>query len=283
MKKLREKTAQADVVPLRLDAENEEFWKGEERLRLSRKPFAMLRLLVERRPKWVSKDDFYHAIWKPKEEDVMDWTFTTYVHEIRRALGDEASPHRYVETGVKRGYRFIGSVLESEQVGQTPETKTEGPPTPQLPQFKLAPNPQPPLPYVVGREAELEQLHRWLDRALAGERQLVFVTGEPGIGKTTLVRTFLREIATKGTAVIGRGQCLEHYGQGEAYLPVLEAIGRLCRDPRAQFVVEWMKQHTPAWLVQLPTLLNPTELAEVQRKVQGATQERMSREMSEGL
>src|SRR6185503_19481316 len=173
MKKLRVQAAQADVVPLRLDAENEEFWRGGERLRLSRKPFAMLRLLVERRPKWVSKDDFYHAIWRPKDEDVMDWTFTTYVHEIRKALGDEASPHRYIETGVNRGYRFIGSFLESDQGDQTPETKTEGPPSPQRPQFKIDPNPQPPLPYVVGREAELKQLHKLLDRALAGERQLV--------------------------------------------------------------------------------------------------------------
>ena len=49
------------------------------------------------------------------------------------------------------------------------------------------------------------------------------------------------------------------------------------------FLVEWMKQHTPTWLVQMPTLLNPTELEEVQRKVQGATQERMLREMSEGF
>ena len=123
MTKLREKASQSEVVPLRLDAENEEFWKGEEHLRLSRKPFAMLRLLVERRPKWVSKDDFYHAIWQPKEEEVMDWTFTTYVHEIRKALGDEVSPHRYIETGVNRGYRFIGSFLGSEQFSQTPETR----------------------------------------------------------------------------------------------------------------------------------------------------------------
>ena len=219
MTKLRVQAAQAEVVPLRLDAENEEFWKGEERLRLSRKPFAMLRLLVERRPKWVSKDDFYHAIWQPKDEDVMDWTFTTYVHEIRRALGDKTSPHRYVETGVNRGYRFIGSFLESDRPTESLETKTAEPPAPHLPQFKLAPHPQPPLPYVVGREAELEQLHRWLDQALEGERQLVFITGEPGIGKTTLVRTFLREVATKGIAVIGRGQCIEQYGQGEAYRP----------------------------------------------------------------
>ena len=47
--------------------------------------------------------------------------------------------------------------------------------------------------------------------------------------------------------------------------------------------MEWMKQHTPAWLVQMPTLLTPAELEEVQRKVPGASQERMLREMSEGL
>jgi predicted ATPase len=48
-------------------------------------------------------------------------------------------------------------------------------------------------------------------------------------------------------------------------------------------LVEWMKQHTPAWLVQMPTLLTPAELEEVQRKVSGASQERMLREMSEGV
>ena len=97
------------------------------------------------------------------------------------------------------------------------------------------------------------------------------------------MRTFLREVATRGTAAIGRGQCIEHYGPGEAYLPVLEAVGRLARTPRGNLLVEWMKQYLPTWLVQMPTLLNPTALQEVQRKVQGATQERMLREMSEGL
>src|SRR5215510_1689855 len=128
MKKLRGKATQSEVAPLRVDAENEEFWQGDERLRLSRKPFAMLRLLVERRPKWVSKDDFYNMIWKPKDEDVMDWTFTTYVHKIRKALGDEVSPHHYIETGVNRGYRFIGSFLGSEQFDQNSETDVGYPP-----------------------------------------------------------------------------------------------------------------------------------------------------------
>ena len=86
-----------------------------------------------------------------------------------------------------------------------------------------------------------------MNRALGGERQVVFVTGEPGIGKTTLVDAFLHSLessvqrrASKNQRVsrspfqtldaavwIGRGACIEHYGEGEAYLPVLEALGRL--------------------------------------------------------
>ncbi len=73
----------------------------------------------------------------------------------------------------------------------------------------------------MGRETELAQLHRWLAKALHGERQIVFATGEPGIGKTTLVEAFLQQVATDPQVRIGRGQCIEHYGAGEAYLPVL--------------------------------------------------------------
>lgn len=111
----------------------------------------------------------------------------------------------------------------------------------------------------------------------------MFVSGEAGIGKTTLVRAFLRQVAAASAAAIGQGQCIEHYGPGEAYLPVLEAIGRLCRDPRGAFLVEWMKQHLPTWLVQMPALLSPTEREELQYKVQGATRDHMLLEMSEGV
>ena len=80
----------------------------------------------------------------------------------------------------------------------------------------------------MGRETELAQLHRWLEEALQGKRQVVFVTGEAGIGKTALVDRFVAHVAAAPQIGLGRGQCIEHYGTGEAYLPVLEAFGRLC-------------------------------------------------------
>src|SRR5262249_31186586 len=83
-------------------------------------------------------------------------------------------------------------------------------------------------PHLVGRAAELQQLHQLLDKALRGERQLVFVTGEPGIGKTTLIDAFVSEVLSPRSdthrqeerqkakistfspapVLIGRGQCL---------------------------------------------------------------------------
>ncbi len=136
---------------------------------------------------------------------------------------------------------------------------------------------------MVGRDTELAQLRGWLDKALNGERQTVFVTGEPGIGKTTIVEAFLRQIVTEEKVWIGRGQCIEHYGAGEAYMPVLEALGRLCRDPEAEQLIDVLSRHAPTWLVQLPALLNADDFERLQRKVQGATRERMLREMAEAV
>ena len=109
----------------------------------------------------------------------------------------------------------------------------------------------------------------------------VFVTGEPGIGKTTMVEAFLEQVAIDGELWIGRGQCIEHYGAGEAYLPVLEALGRLCREPGGQYLIELLHQHAPTWLVQMPALLGGAELEALQRKTAGTTRDRMLRELTE--
>ena len=116
---------------------------------------------------------------------------------------------------------------------------------------------------------------------LGGERQVVFVTGEAGIGKTALVDTFARGIASDRGIRIGRGQCLEQYGTGEAYLPVLEAIGRLCREQGQ--VIDVLRAHAPMWLLQMPSLVSASDRELLSREVFGATRERMLREMGEAL
>ena len=124
-------------------------------------------------------------------------------------------------------------------------------------------------------------MRTWLEKMLCGERQIVFVAGEAGIGKTALVETFARSIASDRDIRIGRGQCLEQYGTSEAYLPVLEAIGRLGRE-QAQ-VVEMLRSHAPMWLFQMPSLMSASDRESLSRELSGATRERMLREMSQAL
>jgi predicted ATPase len=134
---------------------------------------------------------------------------------------------------------------------------------------------------LVGRESELAQLRLLFEKALQGQRQVVFLAGEPGIGKTALVDAFLTQLQKRTDVRTTSGQCVEQYGPGEAYLPLLEATTRLCRGPGGARHIEAMKRYAPSWLAQLPSLLEPQEFERLQQSVQGTSRERMLREMAE--
>ena len=240
----------------RLDLVDERLWRKKKAVELRPKAFNVLRYLVEHAAQLVTKDALLDAVWG--QTLVSEATLTGCLREIRTALGDNARAPQFIETVHRRGYRFIG-VVENRRPSPAP---TVG---------------------LVGREAELSQLHAYFDRTLAETRQLVFLSGEVGIGKTTLFRAFLSQVEVSDGLWIGRGQCIEQYGVGEAYMPVLEALGRLCREPGGERFIELLSQYAPTWLVQMPTLLSDADLETLQRKVQGTTQERMLREMAEAI
>jgi len=96
-----------------------------------------------------------------------------------------------------------------------------------------------------------------------------------GIGKTTLVKAFLDQAVQMPSVRGARGQCLEHYGAGEAYLPVLDLVSRLCRSAESP-TLEPLRERVPAWLAQMPTLLPQSEREELQARFARATRERMS-------
>src|SRR5688572_13625594 len=172
------------------------------------KTFAVLRYLLERSQRLVTKEDLLDALWA--DVHVGEAVLKTHLREIRQALGDKVKSPRFIETVHRRGYRFIAAVH------QGPEPAPDG-----------APRPASALtPGVVGRHLELARLHESVARAAQGQRQIVFVVGEPGIGKTSLVRAFLDELQGRGDLRLTWGQCIEPYGAGEPYLPLLEAMGR---------------------------------------------------------
>ena len=129
----------------------------------------------------------------------------------------------------------------------------------------------------------LRQLRHCLDKSLNGERQTVFITGEAGMGKTTILDVFLDSLTSEPSLRVARGQCLEHYGTGEAYMPVLDAFSRLCRRPENAVLLSILSRHAPTWLAQMPSLASSADAALLQRQTLGATPERMLREMTEAV
>ena len=147
---------------------------------------------------------------------VEDTGLTRNISVIRQALGED---ERFIATVARVGYRFIEpvTVLESVRESRVAPTAIVGRGDRQLP--------------LVGRADELAALRRAFDEAVRGPGRMIAVTGEPGIGKTTLVDSFLQEI--KGAARIGRGRCSERLAGAEPHLPVLEALDEWTGgDPR---------------------------------------------------
>jgi DNA-binding SARP family transcriptional activator/ABC-type oligopeptide transport system ATPase subunit len=89
---------------------------------------------------------------------------------------------------------------------------------------------------VVARERELEQLNRVLGLALKGQGRVIFVTGEAGSGKTTLITEFARRSqVTYGDLIVANGNCNAHTGLGDPYLPFREILELLTGDVEARW------------------------------------------------
>jgi len=138
---------------------------------------------------------------------------------------------------------------------------------------------QDPTDLVVGRDTELRRLERALARALAGRRAMVFVTGEPGAGKSTLIERFCTDLRGRADVWVTRGQCIEQHGIGEPYHPVLEASERLAHMMDAPRLIDLLREHAPMWAAQLTSLLTSAERQALDAELRGATQARMLREM----
>jgi DNA-binding winged helix-turn-helix (wHTH) protein len=176
-------------------------------LELTPRAFAVLRHLVTHQGRLITKAELLGAVWR--DVVVSDAAVASGIRDLRRALGDSSRAPRYIQTVHRRGFRFIGPVAQPGALvacAATPEDESCGQPA-----ASVAPRSSPAA--LVGREAELARLHAALVRALSGQRQLVFVTGEPGIGKTTLVEMFLGQVGEAQALRIGHGQCVEQYGR----------------------------------------------------------------------
>jgi tetratricopeptide (TPR) repeat protein len=127
----------------------------------------------------------------------------------------------------------------------------------------------------VGRELEKAALREEYAGAAAGRAAMVCVSGEPGIGKTTLVEDYLSELSRGAAHLVARGRCSERLAGAEAYLPILDAIEDLLKDDPGSVLQIAFDRHAPSWRRQVaPFDTGPGASAPP------ASQERLKRELA---
>jgi predicted ATPase len=191
----------------------------------------VLRYLVEHPGRLITHDELLDALWP--ETYVQPQVLRTYMLDLRKVLGDDAGQPRFIQTLPKRGYCFVAAVtdcVEHEAIAlqSAGAAKSKS---------------------IVGRDEEMLLLRAEMDLVAGGERRVVFVTGEVGIGKTALVDAFCHGLGSSSS--IARGQCVEGFGEKEEYYPVMEALGRLCSSENADLACAILARMAPAWLAAL--------------------------------
>ena len=254
----------------RLDAANALLWLGDDRVALAPKPFEVLCRLVDRPGELVTKDELLDAVWSNLH--VSESSLSVAINAVRVALGDDPNAPRYIETVTRRGYRFIApiTIVSAPEAERPPERRASAP------SFVAASRPR----WWVGRTGQIEALERLFQQTLAGNRQVIFITGEAGIGKTALVEMVVERLLGRGVGVLW-GHCIEHFGTDEAFLPLIEALQERCSGADGPLLLTRLCDQAPTWLAQMPGFLGAKDRAALQNEVFGATRERMLREFCE--
>jgi adenylate cyclase len=103
--------------PFRLDIEGDLLWRGTQPAALGRRAIALLRALVEHPGVVVSKDALVDAAWPGQA--VEESNLTVQIAALRRVLGEEPGGDHWIQTMPRRGYRFVGPVLTTEENAAT--------------------------------------------------------------------------------------------------------------------------------------------------------------------
>ena len=105
-----------------------------------------------------------------------------------------------------------------------------------IPSFLEMESPRMEIPLVVARESELEIMDGRLEQAFAGQGCVVFVTGEAGSGKTSLIHEFTRRAQeANGELIVASGNCNAYTGIGDPYLPFREILELLTGNVEARW------------------------------------------------
>jgi DNA-binding winged helix-turn-helix (wHTH) protein len=165
-------TKNYEIGPFRLDCNAGVLTEAGVPVALGSRAVAVLATLVKRSNEYVQKSSIIDAAWP--DVIVEESNLAVQISAIRRVLDQAPGGERWIETLARRGYRFVGPVVERPGDRALDDKRTN------LPE---------PLTSFIGRERELAEIKR----LLPGKRLLTLV-GVGGIGKTRLALQVAAEV-----------------------------------------------------------------------------------------
>ncbi|MGH8532273.1 MAG: ATP-binding protein [Gammaproteobacteria bacterium] len=237
----------------RLDTVRGQLLRYGQPISLTPKAYAVLGYFLRNPGNLVTKEELLRAVW-PRAH-VVPGVLKVCIRELRRALSDNSAAPRFIETAHRRGYRFIANVTSAVAINNL-HAAAEGRHSSASEENSDYTAPH---PWYVGYHSESERLAMCFEKACRGSSQFVLVTGEPGIGKTTLIERFLADVATKRSAWVAYGRSLAIASNERSYLPLIEALNGLFRKYGGEQMRSLLRHWAPGWLAQLRLIESVSE------------------------
>jgi DNA-binding winged helix-turn-helix (wHTH) protein len=240
--------------PFALDVAAARLTRAGETVALAPRAFDLLRVLVLHAGELVSKEELLDSVWGTRF--VTEGVIKTAVSQLRSILGESTTGQAWIETVPRRGYRFMRDAAAASAAAPAPAVGTDA--------VSVG---------LIGRDGPLSVLQRAWQRVCGGQGRLVFIAGDPGVGKSALAAAFVEGLEG---AVVGHGQCIESFGSEEPYRPWLDALSSLA--PQIDDLPAQLAQIAPTWLAQMPWLQSGSPAG-----ADAAASDRMPRELAQLL
>lgn len=250
----------------RIDLGARQLLCGEQVVPLRPKAYDVLCYLASRPGEVVSIQDLTDACWAGLR--IGPNSVSNVIYELRGVFAQNNPAASWIQTVTGHGYRFTAPL---QAVPASPAGEALADAAQPVADHHLTPERGGGL--FVGRNDELALLEHSWQQALRNLPATVFVSGEPGIGKTSLVQRFCARIAPAAVACIGR--CIPQNGEPEPYMPVLEGLVAIASAVDLTAVA---RDQAPTWLMQMPWLVAKDERTALRQSLANAGAARMLRE-----